>query len=410
MLAMIRLAMTLLAATAPAPAAPPAVAPAGGTVVFAGDIVPHRDLLAAFARHAPEDLFGAVAPVIRAADVAIANFETPAAASRPLTLTTVRFNVHADFVQAYANAGFDAAAMANNHSFDAGVPGVGETVQALRGAGVRVIGGALAGEDPMQAQSFALAGGTLCVFAVTRILNFDMTMPGPSQPRIGLARSDPPAEQDALLAAVRGARPRCGAVVVSLHSGVEYQERPEPADRVYFHHLADAGADVVIAHHSHVVQPVELYRAGARQVPIFFSLGNFVSNQGNSADSGIATAAGTTPSISLDARLREGILAVLRFENAGGTALRVAEFGYVPLWTVNTRIQSSRSGGEPQSIRAALMPRDGGGDRMLHDRWDRLVRRIGAEHLLPAASVPGGVEGYRVSDGIVLGSRRAMVH
>ncbi|MEI8257103.1 MAG: CapA family protein, partial [Deltaproteobacteria bacterium] len=350
-------------------------------------------------------LFGAVGPVIRAADLAIANFETPAASSRPLTQTTVRFNVHADFVQAYAHAGFDAAAITNNHSFDTGVAGVGETVQALRGAGVRVIGGALAGEDPMQPQTFTVAGGTLCVFAVTRILNFDMTMPGPSQPRIALARSDPSSEQDALLAAVRSARPRCGAVLVSLHSGVEYQERPEPSDRVYFHHLAEAGADVVIAHHSHVVQPVELYRAGARQVPIFFSLGNFVSNQGNSADSGMTSA---NPSISLDPRLREGILAVLRFENAGGTALRVAEFGYVPLWTVNTRIQASRSGGVPQEIRAALMPRDGGGDRLLHDRWDRLVRRIGADHLLPASALPGGVEAYRVSDGVVLGSRRAM--
>jgi poly-gamma-glutamate synthesis protein (capsule biosynthesis protein) len=410
---LLRIASTLLAAAPNASSSPghgaTATSETSATVVFGGDIVPHRDLLSAFAENGGDDLFGAVSPVLQAADLALANFETPAAPSRPLTQTTVRFNVHADFVQALAHSGFDAVAMANNHSFDTGVAGVGETVSTLRSAGIRVIGGALAGEDPMTAQTFPLAGGTLCIFAATRILNFDMTMPGPGQPRIALARSQPPEEQNALLAAVRASRARCGAVIVSLHSGVEYQERPEPIDRIYFRRLADAGADVVIAHHSHVVQPIELYRAGARSVPIFYSLGNFVSNQGNTADSGVNPAPGATPSIALDARLREGILAVLRFENAGGHMLRLAEFGYVPMWTVNTRIVASRTG-EPLHIRAALMPRDGGGDRLLHERWERLVRRIGADHLLPATSLPGSVEAYSRSDEAVLASRRALTN
>ncbi len=401
-----RIAATLLATS-------PANAPASssslvrsGTVVFGGDIVPHRDLLASFATNGGDDLFGAVAPVIRAADLALANFETPAAPSRPLTLTTVRFNVHADFVQSLVQSGFDAVAMANNHSFDAGISGVGETVTTLRAAGLRPIGGALAHEDPLAMQTFALAGGTLCVFSVTRLLNFDMSMPGAAQPRIAMARPEIRGEPESLLAAVRSARSQCGAIVVSLHSGVEYQSLPEAIDRVFFRRIAEAGADAVIAHHSHVVQPVELFQTGARSVPIFYSLGNFVSNQGNAVDSGVTAAPHDPRTIALDARLREGILAVLRFESADRHTLRLAEFGYVPMWTVNTRIETQRDG-VPFHIRAALMPRDGGGDRMLASRWTALVRRIGADHLLPVASVPGGDEGYRRSAEAVLANRRA---
>ncbi len=65
------------------PGAPP---PRSGTVIFGGDVVPHRDLLTSFATHGAPSLLAPIAPVVRAADLALINFETPASPAHPLTL------------------------------------------------------------------------------------------------------------------------------------------------------------------------------------------------------------------------------------------------------------------------------------------------------------------------------------
>src|SRR5262249_4218808 len=145
-----RLALMILA---PAADVARAAAPArGGTVVFGGDVVPHGDLLASFEAHGPASLYAPIAPVIRAADLAFANFETPAAPSHPINRSGLRFNAHGDFAAALVAAGFDGASVANNHSYDLGVAAVGETVATLRAAGLRPVGGALPGEDPLAPQ------------------------------------------------------------------------------------------------------------------------------------------------------------------------------------------------------------------------------------------------------------------
>lgn len=366
------------------------------TVVFGGDVVPHGDVLAAFEAHGSASLFGPIAPVLREADLALVNFETPAAPSRPVHRSGLRFNVHADFVQALAASGIDGVSVANNHAFDMGIAGVGETVTTLRSAGVRAIGGALPGEDPLAPEEFSLPGGRLCVFAATRLLNFSLTLPSAGQPRIALARYDAPGEEEALLAAVRRHRVRCGAIIVSLHSGVEYLDRPEPRDRVYFRRVAEAGADVVIGHHSHTPHPIEVYSTGGRQVPIFYSLGNFVSNQGASAEARLDPFHDGRYHVSLDPRTREGLLAVLRFEGTGNGRLRLAWFGYVPLWTVNSRFLTG-SGCVPV-ISAALMPREGGGMPWLRSRWEQLVQRVGSQYLLAPGLLPGEAGAYRLSE------------
>ena len=69
-------------------------------------------------------------------------------------------------------------------------------------------------------------------------------------------------------------------VIVSIHAGVEYTRKPTQ-EQVDFAHLAiDSGADVVIGHHPHWIQTIEIYK----NKPIFYSLGNFVFDQEWSLD------------------------------------------------------------------------------------------------------------------------------
>jgi AmmeMemoRadiSam system protein B len=65
------------------------------------------------------------------------------------------------------------------------------------------------------------------------------------------------------------------SVVVYIHWGAEYMTSVGNRERTLAHALIDAGADAVIGHHPHVVQPIEVYK----NVPIFYSLGNLFSDQ-----------------------------------------------------------------------------------------------------------------------------------
>jgi hypothetical protein len=72
-------------------------------------------------------------------------------------------------------------------------------------------------------------------------------------------------------------------VVVTFHWGVPYEETPLDEDRAKARHAIDCGADLVIGHHPHVMQPYEVYR----DRPIFYSVGNFAFGSGNSRAEGL---------------------------------------------------------------------------------------------------------------------------
>lgn len=64
-------------------------------------------------------------------------------------------------------------------------------------------------------------------------------------------------------------------IVVFPHWGVEKFYYPEPADRSLAHRMIDAGVDLIVGHHPHVIQPIEIYKGKH----IFYSLGNFILPQ-----------------------------------------------------------------------------------------------------------------------------------
>jgi poly-gamma-glutamate synthesis protein (capsule biosynthesis protein) len=148
----------------------------------------------------------------------------------------------------------------------------------------------------------------------------------------------PPCDQAAqldrarALEAVRAAGAQADAVVVSLHWGVEYETQPRAEDVELAHALADAGALVVLGHHPHVLQPIELYRrADGRTAVIAYSLGNFVSNQSRKYVHGVTPAK--------TAATRDGLLlrVALARRDYGRGAVRVEVDGVdaLPLWTDN---------------------------------------------------------------------------
>ncbi len=84
-----------------------------------------------------------------------------------------------------------------------------------------------------------------------------------------------PSDYSAMVNRAKELSGKSSKVVVNIHWGVEYDDEPSMKEKELARALIDAGADLIIGHHPHVVQPVEVYKDGL----IFYSLGNFISDQ-----------------------------------------------------------------------------------------------------------------------------------
>ena len=189
-----------------------------------------------------------------------------------------------------ADAGFDLLGLANNHSLDFGAAGLAETAGRLRDAGLIPLG---AGDEPAaayQAYIRDVSGLRLAFLAFNAVAD---PLPGepPAADGDGTGWQQAAWDEPRVIAAVAGAREAADAVVVSVHWGYEYEPRVDPWQEAAAETLFAAGADVVLGHHPHVVQPLIATADSCKVAACFaaYSLGNFVFDQGqNGTDQGLA--------------------------------------------------------------------------------------------------------------------------
>ena len=336
---------------APAAQAPEPVRTVGrATLGAVGDVLMHDAVKRSAESHGRGSadggygwLYAPIADFLAEPDVMFANLETPIAPGSSGGTREYVFNAPPAAVAALVHAGVDAVAVANNHAFDQGRRGFEETLRSLERAGLVAIG---AGAEGHAAGPVRLAAGGLTLGFLGYATFFNQE--GNACPL--RAAGAPPClqasvlDRDRILDDVRAAAAEHDAVVVSLHWGVEYDSQPRAADVELAHRLVDAGALVVIGHHPHVLQPIELYRAPDGRVGVIaYSLGNFVSNQSRKYVHGV------TPE--KVAATRDGALlrVALARRDYGRGVVRVEVDGadFVPLWTENDTAEIDR-GREPE--------------------------------------------------------------
>ena len=245
--------------------------------------------------------FAAVIPWLRAADLALANLEcviAPGGTPHPgqldePALQPYRLYAPPSAVTALREVGFDVLGLANNHALDLGPAGLAETVSRLQAAGIATVGAGPSAEAALQPLIRQVGGVRLAFLAFNAV-------PDPAD--TGLTKTEAPDQnggwtragwdREQVTAAIAAARAQAGAVIVSVHWGYEYEMRADPAQRDAAHAMLDAGADLVIGHHPHVVQSFEVatkcQKPGFLEKPGFstgggqfvaYSLGNFVFDQ-----------------------------------------------------------------------------------------------------------------------------------
>jgi poly-gamma-glutamate synthesis protein (capsule biosynthesis protein) len=154
---------------------------------------------------------------------------------------------------------------ANNHAFDYGLRALRETIRNLEGAGVRFVGTSIDSLEDSNPVIIEQSGIRVGFLAYTQFVN----LKGPWAGRIALF------EGRRVRRDIDSLRSKVDVLIVSYHCGEEYKDKPAEKFRREFQMIADAGADVVVGHHPHYAQGIELYRGKL----LFYSLGNFVFMQ-----------------------------------------------------------------------------------------------------------------------------------
>ncbi|MCC6363568.1 MAG: CapA family protein [Bryobacterales bacterium] len=237
-------------------------------LVFGGDVMLGRYVyLQARSRKDPTWPFREVAPILRHADIAFANLESPFAPNPPYFEDRMVFRAHPSMVEGLKFAGIDIVSTANNHVRDAGAPGIVFTLETLAKNGIAAVGTALRPQDVFKGvvlQSKGVRFGFLAYTYDQRNGNHP-----DDDARVAVVN------QSTVARDVKDLRGRCDVVIVSMHAGYEYHVRPNPQQMSFARAAIDAGASIVVGHHPHVVQPVEEFKGGL----ILYSLGNLVFDQ-----------------------------------------------------------------------------------------------------------------------------------
>ncbi len=210
-----------------------------------------------------------VKPIIANADIAFLNQETPISESSPIA-SYPRFNSPKVLAQDLAEVGFDVVSLANNHALDCGMRGFTESTKALKQAGISPIG---ISEKANQAPLFYEKKGIKFAFLA---YTYGTNIQEMSEDNISPACF----HKDRAVAETASAKEKADFVIVSLHFGNENQSTPSNEQREIAKALAESGADLILGHHPHVLQPIEWIEGKEnRKTLVAYSLGNFVHEQ-----------------------------------------------------------------------------------------------------------------------------------
>ena len=248
----------------------------GISLAAVGDVMLGSWVIPVLAEHGADYPFKKTYRYLETADVAIANLEAPFTEDTVAFEKKFNFKVPPKYARGLLSGGFDVVTLANNHIMDFGEGGLLSTIQTLDRIGIKHCG---AGQDLHEAHQPAVieSNGKKIAF-----FGYSMTFPTEFYARkdsSGTAYPEPELMQHALEVWENFV----DFTVVSFHWSAEKRDTPKDY-QTYFAHLAiDSGADLILGHHPHVLQGIELYKNRL----IAYSLGNFAfgSYSKNAVDS-----------------------------------------------------------------------------------------------------------------------------
>lgn len=202
------------------------------------------------------------------ADVTMINEEFPFS-TRGTQVKDKQFTFRVDplKIEVFKTLGIDIVTLANNHCLDFGAEALTDSFTTLDGAGIKYVGAGDSLERAKQLETIEVNGSTVGFLSASRVIpdvswNVENQVPGVFCTY----------DSTLLVNEIKESKKKCDYVVVYVHWGIERKNTPEEYQRQLAKEYIDAGADIVIGSHPHVLQGIEYYNGK----PIIYSLGNFI--------------------------------------------------------------------------------------------------------------------------------------
>jgi poly-gamma-glutamate synthesis protein (capsule biosynthesis protein) len=225
-----------------------------------------------------DNFFKEVKGILSSGDWVIGNLETTLSGPETGYTGYPLFNAPDPLADAIKKAGFNIISTTNNHSLDRGQKGVLKTLENVQKRGLISVGTAASTEA---ANKIVIVEKNNISMAILGYSYGTNGIPIPKGKDYLVSLIDPKKIiQDITKARASGV----DIVTVILHFGSEYQRQPNTEQKTLVKQLVNAGADIILGSHPHVVQPYQIFEQTGKlgkpkKAVVIYSMGNFISNQ-----------------------------------------------------------------------------------------------------------------------------------
>ncbi|WLD92670.1 CapA family protein [Alkalihalobacillus sp. AL-G] len=218
-------------------------------------------------------MFENVKPYLQSADITMANQETMIGGTEIGVSTYPTFNSPYEVGDALKSVGVDIVTIANNHTLDRGEKAIINAIDHWDTIDMKYTGAYRSSEDRSTIRVIEKNDIVFSFLSYTYGTN-GIPVPDGKPYLVNLI------ELDIIKSDIKKANEKSDVVVVSLHFGDEYERLPNDEQKLVANEVALAGADIIIGHHPHVLQPPAwIDRADGSRTFVAYSLGNFLSGQ-----------------------------------------------------------------------------------------------------------------------------------
>lgn len=248
------------------------------TITFAGDILfdPSYSVMAKLLQNGG-DIGSGIAPDLigemQSADIMMLNNEFAYSdRGTPTPEKQFTFRARPESVSYLTELGVDIVSLANNHAYDYGEQALLDSMEILREEGIPYVGAGVNIEEASAPVYFIINDMKIAFISATQIERLDNPdTKGATETSPGVFRCF---NGEKLLQTVAAAKEESDFVIVYVHWGTENQEETDWAQNKQAPELVEAGADLIIGDHPHILQKIDIING----VPVIYSLGNFWFN------------------------------------------------------------------------------------------------------------------------------------
>lgn len=225
-----------------------------------------------------DNFFKEVKGILSSGDWVIGNLETTLSGPETGYTGYPLFNAPDSLADAIKKAGFNIISTTNNHSLDRGEKGVLKTLENVKKRGLIPVGTATSAQEAAKIVIVEKNNISMAILGYSYGTN-GIPIPKGKNYLVSLINPNKMIQDIA-----KARKSGVDIVTVILHFGLEYQRQPNAEQKALVKRLVNAGADIILGSHPHVVQPYQIFEkieesGKPKKAVVIYSMGNFISNQ-----------------------------------------------------------------------------------------------------------------------------------